>query len=170
VAGASIRQKSVQALIALAVLAGVVAGGWVQQASAAGGAAIRRAVVQVDDEVLTVEVVVNARYLQTIRGPIRLVVTLPAGAQGTLVSADRGFTGSGWSVNFVKGRVAGVGNVAVTVLSRQHGVAIEVDLSSDAGWAYGVPGTANVTSIIEFYPSTPGLPGPVALRAGAVSL
>jgi hypothetical protein len=150
------------------MLAGLVAGVWVQPASAAEGAAIRRAVVQVDDEALTIEVVVNARYLQSLRGPIRLVVTLPAGTVGTLIEADQGFTDFGWSVSFRRGRDVGVGTVAVTVLSRQRGVATEVDMSSEFGWAYGVPGTVNTTSIVEFYPSTSGLPGPVAVHSGAL--
>ena len=167
VAGASIRQKSILALIALVVLAGIVAGGWVQQASAAGGTTIRRAEIQVGAEVLTVEVVVNSRYVQTIRGPIRLIVTLPAGATGTLLAADQGFNDSGWLVNFRRGREVEVGTVSIAVLSRQRGLAVEFDLSSDFGWAYGVPGIANVATIVEFYPSAPGLPGPVALQSSA---
>jgi hypothetical protein len=160
-AGTRSTDRIVASIVLVALLLGIVA--LTPRATMAAGPTTRRAQILVGAETLTVEVVVNSNKSKAIYGPIRLVVTLPAETSGSLVAADQGFNGYGWAVRFRRGDQDGVGHVAVTVPSRGVRVATEVDLSSDSGWAYGVPGSSNTATIIEFYPTAPGLPGPVAV-------
>jgi len=103
-------------------------------------------------ETLTLDVLIPIRRTAAVRGPVKVVITLPAGMTGSVVSTDKGFNGFGYDIAF-RNRSSADGPVvfSVTVPSTNSRTETEVDVAASSGYAVGVPGRTNVPTLVEIY-------------------
>lgn len=149
------RSHVVWVAFALASCAAIVLGAVAAKpADAASQATIRSATIKVGAETLTIDLVVNSRYVRKIDGAIQAIVTLPRGTTGSVVATDQGFNGRGWSIAFRNGTARDSGVLSVTVPARNTRIQTAVGLASDTGWAVEAPGTTNQATLIQFFKGT----------------
>ena len=155
VAIASRLRRATSLGVAVALVGAMLVAASAPAGAARPATAQRSATFSVGGETFRLDIILPARHVRAVNGPVKIVVTMPKGVAGSVASVasmDAGFNSHGYDIRFGNGaNEDGKVVFAVTVPATNSRIATEVALSAASGYASAVPGRTNVSSLLEGY-------------------